>query len=392
MKRIPLILFAALAVTASAASAPFSTFGKSAAEFFDKTARPKALQSEGLGALTEVLTYPSNDGNKETKIFEVDPNDIEGTINAALEGIRATVSTATDNAVRALARAATLAELVKDNAERIGDILNGLSAVFEVLSKVTIEDPDTGETKELPMKVVNNEVHIVGSIAQPVKVDGVSVDTNATGELRLLDFSGASAGQIPYVDYYYGGRNWLTYRYFGSFFDSSLFAGQTNISLIGWNNARHDMDNYGPGFCADDLATQLTADNTGVTDRHYVLTAYGEDDHAGGANWTLHYTPVGTLTNISAAANLPWAWDSANATFRNPWVQVGRTTQTVTVGTGLTDGTYYIAVDMASQTVTFSQGTTPASDDATAYFTIGTITNGKLTTGITSMPICIFWE
>lgn len=392
MRRIPIILFAALAAASAFASRPFEVIGVWAAEQFDtqSIASPKALQYDDIGTLEATLSYVDKDGRKMTKAFDVDPEDIEGSVERALEDIRSTVNTATDNAAHALAQTAILFTIVRDNAEKIEDILQNLVNVFLELSKLKIEDPETGETKELPVKVVNNnEVRIVGNVAQPVKVDNLSVGTNATGELQLYDFGGAVAGQFPYVAPF-GLGTWLEYRYLGSFFDSALFAGQTNITLKGWNTRKDTSDN--PAFCGDDLATQLTADNDDPErNMHYVLTAYGQNSNPV-QSWQLHYTPIGSLTNLAATADLPWSWDAAARTFRNPWVQVGRATKVVTVGTGLADGSYYVAVDMAAQSVTFSQGATPSSDDSTAYFAVGTISNGKLASGIKSMPVCIFWE
>ena len=387
MRKLVFSFAAALAAFSAFADFPFSDFGAKAAAYFtdQNIPSPKALNYADAGELKAKLTALDADGKTITTEFTIDKSDVEGSISAALEGLRSTVNTATINAARALAQAAALAEMVYDNAEAIEQILTALYRIFTDLATLEIRNPEDNTAEKIPMKVEGDTVYINNNFMQLVRVDDVSVDTNSAGKLQLLDFNYASAGQIPYIEPY-GSDHWLTYHYFGWFFDSAVFAGQTNISLKGWNVPTHDSDHY-PGFCGDSLAAQLTRDSETV-DKHYVLTAYGS---GGGEQWDLHYTPVGLLTNLAAQADLPWSWDARSGTFRNPWVQVANRTITAT-GAASGDGSYYVAVDMAQGTAVLTKGTTPASDDNMAYFTIGTVEGGKLTSGIKSMPVCIYWQ
>ena len=386
-RKAPIAILAAFAAFAAiAANRPFEIVGEWAASVFDteSISTPKALENAGLKSLSAMLTYVDNTGNVSTKEFDVDPNNMEESIEEALRDIRNTVNTATENAARALARVATLASLVWDNAQKIEQILSALVNVFSQLATIEIKDENTGETKNFDVKAEPDRVVLIGGLVdKSVPVDGLSVTSNSQNRIQVGDFEIADINTIP-VKRELSGE--LSFTFLPNIMDIGLFDFIDEINHYTTIKGFYDDHAAGGsfGFCADSLAQQLTRQADDHS--HFMLSVYFD-----GANHHLHYTPVGVLTNLAAATDSPWSWDARSGTFRNPWVQVANRTITAT-GAASGDGSYYVAVDMAQGTAVLTKGTTPASDDNMAYFTIGTVEGGKLTSGIKSMPVCIYWQ
>ena len=386
MKRLALSLAAALLAASVHASRPFEVMGDYAASLFDtgNIARPAALQDTGLNSLQAILTGVDNSGEVVHIPFDIDPDDEEGSIERAISDLRFTVNTATRNAARALARTATLATMVHDNAQKIEDTLSNLVAAFLLISTIEIEDPETHETQSIPVKVEKDKVTVVGGAGSPVRTDGLSISSNSAGRLEVAGFSTDQTSLDYCFPYRRGDGFGIQWDPLGNFFDGETLPTDetTGIGIMGFRQNHASGSSH--GFCADSIAQQLTR-TTGTTD-HYALTAY-----KGGGTTRLHYTPIGTLTNLNVSVDTPWGWNTSTKSFTNPYAQVGSRTVSVEVGSNLSDGNYSVAVDMESGTASLVQGT-PTPTDTTAYYFVGTVSGGELVDGPHATPVCLYWE